>query len=107
MSEDNKKQTIVNSIMKTITKYVESGPFFLNPDGVVVENIVLGLADNRIRYGYAYCPCRSVSGIPQNDKKNICPCRSHKEEIKRQGSCECGLFVSKDYLMRKAMKREV
>jgi ferredoxin-thioredoxin reductase catalytic subunit len=87
-----------NSVFKTVTKYAERGPFFLNPDEVVVRNIVSGLAKNKMDYGYAYCPCRQVQGSPEKDKENICPCRMHKEDIARQGICECGLFVSHAYL---------
>jgi len=91
------------SVMRMVTRYAERGPFFLNPDGVVVENVVAGLLRNKMKYGYAYCPCRGVEGIPERDMDKICPCRNHKEEIARQGTCECGLFVSEVFL--KAKKR--
>jgi len=85
------------SVEKMVTKYAERSSFFLNPDDVVVKNIILGLVRNRVKYGYAYCPCREVKGIPEEDARNICPCPTHKEEIARQGTCECGLFVSKAF----------
>jgi len=85
------------SIVRMITKYAERSPYFLNPDKVVVENIIAGLVRNKLRYGYAYCPCREVKGTPE-DKKNICPCRSHREDIALHGACECGLFVNKSFL---------
>ena len=85
------------SVEKMVTKYAERSSFFLNPDDVVVKNIISGLVRNRVKYGYAYCPCREVKGIPEEDVRNICPCQTHKEEITRQGTCECGLFVSKAY----------
>lgn len=84
-----------NSILRRINKYVERGPFALNPDAVVVRNLVSALVKNKLKYGYAYCPCRKVNGIPEVDKKNICPCQSHKEDIAKYGACECGLFVKK------------
>src|SRR4030042_5063121 len=62
-----------NSILRRIKKYVERGPFALNPDAVVVRNLISALAKNKLEYGYAYCPCRKVNGIPELDKKNICP----------------------------------
>lgn len=82
------------SVMRMVTRYAERGPYRLNPDRVVVDNIIAGLVKNKIRYGYAYCPCREVSGIPRRDKDNICPCRSRHEDIARDGTCECGLYVS-------------
>ena len=93
------------SIEKMVTKYAERSLYSLNPDEVVVENIVAGLVRNKMKYGYAYCPCREVKGIPREDRKNICPCRTHKEEIARQGTCECALFVSEDYLQMKKKDR--
>ena len=80
-----------------VSKYAEQSPFFLNPDDIVINNIISGLVKNRMKYGYAYCPCREGKEIPEEDARNICPCQTHKEEIARQGTCECGLFVSKDY----------
>jgi len=85
------------SVARMVAKYAERGPFFLNPDEVVVRSIIAGLVRNKIKYGYAYCPCREVEGIPEKDRDNVCPCRTHKEEIVRQGTCECGLFVSEAY----------
>jgi ferredoxin-thioredoxin reductase catalytic subunit len=89
------------SVERMVTEYAELSPFFLNPDEVVVKNIISGLVKNRMEYGYAYCPCKEMKGIPEEDSKNICPCRTHKEEIASQETCECGLFVSKAYFNRK------
>ena len=100
-----KEERVRASIEKMVTKYAERSLYFLNPDEVVVENIVAGLVRNKMKYGYAYCPCRDVNEIPEEDKENICPCQTHKEEIARQGTCECGLFASKDYLQTKSKHR--
>jgi ferredoxin-thioredoxin reductase catalytic subunit len=96
-TESDDYRRIRASVEKSVTKYAERSPFFLNPDDVVVKNIILGLIRNKLKYGYNYCPCREVKGILKEDAKNICPCRTHKEEITRRGTCECGLFVSKAY----------
>jgi len=98
------EERVKASVERMITKYVERSPFFLNRDQVIVKNIVTGLVKNKIRYGYAYCPCREVKGIPEKDGDKICPCRTHKEEIARQGTCECGLFVDEAYLNAKKRK---
>ena len=92
------KEKIRSSVKRMTAKYAERSIFCLNPDEVVVENIIAGLARNKMKYGYAYCPCREVKGIPEMDRNNICPCKTHKEEITTQEICECGLFVSKSYL---------
>ena len=89
------------SVEKVIKEYAERSPFFLNPDSVVVKNLVAGLVKNKLQYGHAYCPCREVRGIPEEDRDNICPCKTHGEEIARHGTCECGLFVSEAYFNAK------
>jgi len=101
MKNESDERRVRAIIERMITKYAERSPFFLNPDDEVVKNIISGLVRNRVKYGYAYCPCREVKGIPEEDARNICPCRTHKEEIARQGTCECGLFVSKVYFEAK------
>ena len=78
-------------------RYVERGPYRLNPDPVTVEHVLVGLARNLVRYGRMYCPCREVTGDPAKDRTNICPCPQHHADIARDGVCECGIFVSAEY----------
>lgn len=78
-----------------LKKYAESQGFELNPKENIVNGIMEGLAANEKKYGYSYCPCRIVTGKKEIDKYIICPCIYHKEEIKKQGRCHCGLFVKK------------
>jgi len=99
------EETIQASVERMVSKYAERSPFLLNPDEVVVKNLIAGLVKNKTKYGYAYCPCKEVKGIPEEDRENICPCRTHKEEIARQGTCECGLFVSESYFNAKRKQR--
>ena len=81
-----------------VRRYAEISDYYAHPDEVVVRNILQGLARNWVSYGRFYCPCREVSGIAEKDRENICPCTTHKEDIARDGVCECGLFVSSTYL---------
>ena len=83
---------------RMISRYVKKSPCFLHPDRILVKNVLEGLAINKARYGKGYCPCRPVEGNPERDAVNICPCRDHKADIKRNGTCECGIFVSKEFL---------
>ncbi|MBD3263108.1 ferredoxin:thioredoxin reductase [Candidatus Woesearchaeota archaeon] len=89
MSEEEfKKQT---------KKYAdEESDLKLNPNQAIVDAIVKGLARNKEKYGYAYCPCRPITGDEEEDKKIICPCVYHKDEIKKDGHCHCRLFVKED-----------
>jgi ferredoxin-thioredoxin reductase catalytic subunit len=76
-------------------KYAESQDFKLNPDKKTLDRIIKGLLENEKKYGFKYCPCRMVTGDPEKDKPKICPCKWHKDEIKRMGHCLCGLFVKR------------
>ena len=87
----------LDAAMKRVTRaaerYAAKNAVALNPDPAVRRHVLLGLARNMVRYGKAYCPCREVTNSPEKDRANICPCRTHREEVARQGECECGLFV--------------
>lgn len=83
-----------------IQRYLRGSPYRLFPDQVVVRHLVNRLACNLVEHGRQYCPCRPVSGDRAADRPNICPCRSHHDEIARDGHCECRLFVSQEFLER-------
>ena len=84
-------------VERTVHRYVERGRYLFNPDPVTVEHVIAGLVRNLVRHGRAYCPCREVAGDLAQDRKNICPCPQHHADIARDGVCECGIFVSKQY----------
>jgi len=69
--------------------------FKLQPDPSLLDTILNGLLRNEKKYGYRYCPCRRVSGNKEEDKKKICPCVYHEEEIRNDGHCKCFLFLKK------------
>ena len=83
-------------ILKGSQKYAEKMGYELNPDSEIVKTIITGLAKNKLRHGRAYCPCMFVTGNPDEDKKIICPCKVHHEDIEKSGRCHCGLFVQPD-----------
>jgi len=81
---------------KLIGEYEEyslKNGFKLNPDKKIVEGIVKSLLDRENKFGEKYCPCRRITGDKEEDKKIICPCIYHKEEIEKDGFCLCRLFV--------------
>lgn len=80
-------------LLKGSEKYAQRAGYKLNPDAEVVGTIITGLAKNKMKHGRAYCPCMFVTGDPDEDKKIICPCRVHREDIEKHGKCHCGLFV--------------
>ena len=84
-----------HNVMKEIKAHAESNGIRVNPDPKFVDAIVTGLLKNEERHGPGkrYCPCRPVTGNEEQDKKIICPCAFHMDEIKSNGRCHCGLFV--------------
>jgi ferredoxin-thioredoxin reductase catalytic subunit len=73
-------------------KYADSQGFELQPDKVILDQILIGLLNREKTFGFRYCPCRRVTGDPDEDKKIICPCVYHKDEVKDDGHCKCLLF---------------
>ena len=86
------KDPVYEEILRFARLYARTQGYALNPDPVELDRIISGLANNQKTYGYRYCPCRPLSGTPGADTKKICPCYWHKEEIRRDGRCHCGLF---------------
>jgi ferredoxin-thioredoxin reductase catalytic subunit len=73
-------------------RYCAKSGYQLNPNEEVLDAVIKGLAMNRIKYGFQYCPCRVVEGDKEKDRLKICPCFWHKEEIEQDGFCHCLLF---------------
>ncbi len=94
---DEKTPECRERVERMVRRYLARGPYSLNPDPVTVEHVLSGLARNLLEHGRAYCPCREVTGDPDADRANICPCPQHRADIARDGFCECGLFVSPEY----------
>jgi len=93
--EKNLEKQEIDEIIKWYKDYAEKNGFRLNPDKAAVERLVKGLLANEKKYGARYCPCRRVTGKIEGDRAKICPCKWHKEEIKKDGHCYCGLFYKK------------
>ena len=96
-SPDQRTEAARERVERMVRRYIDRGPYCLNPDPVTVEHVLSGLARNLVRHGRAYCPCREVTGDPARDRANICPCPQHRADIARDGFCECGIFVSREY----------
>jgi ferredoxin-thioredoxin reductase catalytic chain len=83
----------IRKIIQEYEKYAKENGFRLNPEREILEGLINGLLINEQKYGKRYCPCRIVSGDEKEDRKKICPCVWHKEEIEKLGHCHCSLFV--------------
>lgn len=88
--------TNAEELKKEYEEYAEKKNFKLNPNAKFVEVIINGLLKNEEEKGDKYCPCRRVTGDKEEDKKIVCPCIYHEDEIKEQGRCHCMLFMKKD-----------
>jgi len=86
------KDPVYEAILRFARAYAKAQGFVLNPDPEKLDEIISGLAYNQKKYGFRYCPCRPISGDLEEDRKKICPCFWHREEIKTMGHCHCGLF---------------
>jgi len=85
----------VDELIKKYEEYAQNSGFKLNPDKETVNRVVKSLLDREKNLGARYCPCRRVTGDKEEDKKIICPCIYHKEEIEKDGHCLCNLFFKK------------
>jgi len=84
-------------LRRMVERWPEVSGYHLNPDATVVDGIVKGLVRSTLAYGLPYCPCRDLSGDPEIDRNNICPCKWHHAEIARDKHCRCQLFVGDGY----------
>jgi ferredoxin-thioredoxin reductase catalytic subunit len=82
-------------LYKKLKSYADSKNLKLNPNEKATEGIIRGLLRNKEFKGDIYCPCRTVTGNKEEDKKIVCPCIYHKQEIKDMGHCKCTLFWGK------------
>jgi ferredoxin-thioredoxin reductase catalytic chain len=109
MRDDDKRAAALARVRKFVTTYVAKGPYELYPEPEVVENVIQGLADNLVGHGRMYCPCADVEVSKTKGSKMVCPCVPHREDIARQGYCDCALFAAPEFvaterLLRKARK---
>ncbi len=95
MTAEDAERAALEQIARIVERYAAKSGLALQPDIVQLGYVLNGLARNLMRYGRPYCPCREVTGCAQKDRWNICPCRTHREEIVEFGECECGLFTSR------------
>jgi len=99
-ADDAALDRVRTAVERRIERYLRRSSYSLFPDDVVVRHLVTRLARNVLEHGRQYCPCRKVTGDRDADRPNICPCRSHHDDIACDGYCECRLFVSQEFIAR-------
>ena len=75
----------------------EASGYQLNPDASFVENLTEGLLTNKERYGIESCPCRFLTGTPEDNTDIICPCVYRDDDLAEYGACFCALYISDTY----------
>jgi len=90
MTNDDDK---IKKVIREYEEYVRQNGFSLSPNRKMVEGIVKSLLEREKNFGARYCPCRRLSGNPEEDRKIIYPCFYHRTEIEKDSRCLCGLFV--------------
>jgi len=83
-------------LIKKLEEHAAEKGIKFNPNQTVVDSIVDRLLVREKELGEQYCPCRMPSGNREEDKKIICPCVFHLDEIREDGHCHCLLFVKGD-----------
>lgn len=61
----------------------------LNPDKELVNEINIGLEENKRLYGKPYCPCKL-----KHDEDYVCMCLEFREQ--KSGLCHCGKWIKTD-----------
>lgn len=92
MAIDQKK---IEELIKEYEAHAEEKGMLLNPNRKIVEAIARGLLMKELKLGKRYCPCRVTTGDEEKDKKMICPCIYHLQEVDEKGQCICRLFIKK------------
>ena len=82
---ENPRDFRKKELLEFSRKHARDNGFKLQPDKVILGHILDGLLSREKIYGFRFCPCRRITGDPEQDKKIICPCVFHKDEIKDEG----------------------
>ncbi|MHC4886069.1 MAG: ferredoxin-thioredoxin reductase catalytic domain-containing protein [Planctomycetota bacterium] len=83
-------------IKADLEAFIAGTPYALNPDEKVLNTVLNGLATREEKTGKRYCPCRLMTGNEEADRKIICPCEYHVEELEQKGICHCQLLVKRE-----------
>ena len=81
---------------RLVRKYAGYAPYRLTDNPARLRALIRGLAQNWVRHGLPLCPCKQVTGDRVVDRRIVCPCKDHHQEIAEKGQCCCGLFLRKD-----------
>ncbi|TAJ43536.1 ferredoxin-thioredoxin reductase catalytic domain-containing protein [Methanofollis fontis] len=92
---DLSQEELEQEILEWAQEYARKNGWVLNSNDDQLRTVIRGLARNSLRFGERYCPCRIRSGDPEEDRKIICPCIYHRDEVENEGQCHCNLYFGK------------
>lgn len=84
----------VKARIDKLRKDAAAGGYKLNPDEFFVEGLAEGLLANKDRYGIESCPCRLMTGKPEENLDIVCPCVYRDDDLADYGACFCALYVT-------------
>ena len=87
----------IEEVKRRAESEAKSRGYFLTPDKKFLQDLLRGLLENEIKYGYPSCPCRISSGNYEKDRDIICPCDYRDPDVMEYGSCYCNLYISKSF----------
>ncbi|MFH0964679.1 MAG: ferredoxin-thioredoxin reductase catalytic domain-containing protein [Planctomycetota bacterium] len=93
MGQDEGNSGEMDALRKALLDKIAGGAYAFSADEGRVSVVLRGLLKRKEKRGEYYCPCRVLSGDPEEDRKIICPCAYMADDIRRAGICQCGLFV--------------
>ena len=90
---DPEYEAALERVTRMARRHAQRRGFTLQADDAQLRYVLNGLVHNIVQHGRPYCPCREVTGDSETDRRNVCPCRTHRNEVEQRGECECGLFT--------------
>ncbi|MFA5013788.1 MAG: ferredoxin-thioredoxin reductase catalytic domain-containing protein [Candidatus Paceibacterota bacterium] len=82
----------IAELIEEYERYAKENGLKLNPNPKIVEGVARALILKEETFGERYCPCRKLTNDKKADKRIICPCVYHLEEVEKDGHCYCNLF---------------
>ena len=87
----------VKARVQKLRQDAKAGGYRLNPDEAFVADLAAGLLANTGRYGIESCPCRLLTGAPEDNMDIVCPCVYRDDDLAEYGTCFCALYVTDEY----------
>jgi len=78
-----------------LLKVADRFGYVLNPNAKTLGLITGYLEENKSKHGKYYCPCKQHHPVDVKQDP-ICPCSTFKDEITKNGCCECHVFFDEE-----------